>query len=144
MKLYGEYYVAHAADEAFLYPHAIEILDHLKDKRKFILTNRYAAFADVLLKELGVRKYFEHIIGGDDEKCLKPSACVMDKAVEKFGFDKEKALIVGDMEFDILTGKNSGVKTCWVTYGLGKIEEIRDLKPDYVIEDLIELKEIIE
>ena len=63
--------------------------------------------------------------------------------VSKEKIDKTKALIVGDMDVDILTGKNTGVKTCWVTYGLGRIEQIRDLKPDYIIEDLIELKEII-
>ena len=143
IRLYGEYYVAHAADEAFLYPHAVEILDYLKDKRKFILTNRYAAFADILLKALGVRKYFEEVIGGDDEGCLKPSACIIDRVVKTSGIDKSKALIVGDMSYDIMTGNNAGVKTCWVTYGLGNIGEIKDLRPDYIIEDLIELKDII-
>lgn len=142
-RLYGEYYVSHAADEASLYPHAVEILEYLEGKRKFILTNRYAAFADVLLKELGVRKYFEEIIGGDDEKCLKPSACIIDRVIGRLGLDKSRALIVGDMEFDIMTGKNSGIRTCWVTHGLGKVEQIKDLKPDYIIEDLIELKEIV-
>ncbi len=142
-KLYTDHYIAHAADETTLYPHAVDILEYLKSKRKFILTNRYASFADVALRGLGVRDYFEEIIGGDDENCLKPSACVVDRAVKRFGIDKSKSLIVGDMDVDVMTGKNAGVAVCWVTYGLGKVEDVSPLKPEYIIDDLIELKEII-
>ena len=142
-KLYGDHYIAHAADETVLYPHAVDILEYLKDRRKFILTNRYASFADAALRGLGIRNYFEAIIGGDDENCIKPSACVMKRAVKQFGIDKSKSLIVGDMDIDVMTGKNAGIEVCWVTYGLGKIEEVGPLKPEYIIDDLIELKEIV-
>ncbi len=142
-KLYSGYYVAHAADETVLYPHTIDILEHLKDKRKFILTNRYVSFADVALRGLGIRDYFEEIIGGDDENCLKPMACVVDRAVSKFGIDKKKALIVGDMDVDVMTGKNAGVAVCWVTYGLGKAGDVSRLAPEYIINDLMELKGIV-
>jgi len=141
--LYWEHFMAHAVDETVLYPHAKDILDHLKDKRKFILTNRYKDFAEATLKGLGIIHYFEEVIGGDDEACIKPCAGILDKIASEERVDKAKALIVGDMDVDILTGKNAGVKTCWVTYGLGRIEQVKDLKPDYIIEDLIELKEII-
>lgn len=142
-RLYGEYYLSHASDEARLYPNAVEILEYLKPKRKFILTNRYTAFTEPVLKGLGIRGYFEEIIAGDDESCVKPSACMLDRVVPRLRIDKSRSLIVGDMDVDVMMGKNSGVRTCWVTHGLGKIEEIRDLRPDYIIEDLIELKEII-
>jgi phosphoglycolate phosphatase-like HAD superfamily hydrolase len=142
-ELYGQYYMAHPSDEARLYPHAVEILEYLKGRRLFIITNRYTAFAEAVLGGLGIRKYFEAVIGGDDEACLKPSACVIDGVVSRYGIDKARSLIVGDMDVDIMAGRNSGVKTCWVTHGLGRIEDIKHLKPDYIIEDLIELKEIV-
>ncbi|MFH1189603.1 MAG: HAD-IA family hydrolase [Candidatus Omnitrophota bacterium] len=142
-KLYSDHYIAHAADETVLYPHAMDILEYLRDKRKFILTNRYVSFADVALRGLGIRDYFEDIIGGDDENCLKPEACIVDKAVNRLGIDKRKALIVGDMDVDVMTGKNAGIPVCWVTYGLGKSEDVMGLSPEYTIDDLIELKKII-
>jgi phosphoglycolate phosphatase len=142
-RLYADYYLAHAVDETVLYPHVTDILEYLKGKRKFIFTNRYASFADVALRALGVRDYFEAIIGGDDESCIKPSVCSVDRIVKEFDIDKSRSLIVGDMDIDVMTGKNSGIKACWVTYGLGKVEEVSPLKPEYIIDDLIELKEII-
>ncbi|MFA5142656.1 MAG: HAD-IA family hydrolase [Candidatus Omnitrophota bacterium] len=143
VELYAGYYVAHPADKASLFPHAREILEHFKKKRKIILTNRYTNFAEPVLNALGIRGYFEDIVGGDDENCLKPSACVLDPIVSKLHIDRSKSLIVGDMAIDIMTGKNSGIKTCWVRHGLGKAEDVQPLKPDFVISDLMELINII-
>lgn len=141
--VFGNYYVKHSTDTSRLYPHVSEILDFLKGKRKFIITNRYKRFADSTLRKLGVRRYFEDIIGGDDEKCLKPSACVLDKALAKLKIAKERAIIVGDMAIDVQTGRNSGIKTCWVTYGLGRRRDVEPLRPDYMINDMMELRDII-
>ena len=143
VKIFSQYYVRHATDETKIYPHVEEALSYFSDKRKFILTNRYIEFADITLRALGIRKYFENIFGGDDETCLKPSACVLDRILPKLKIEKVRSIIVGDMAIDIMTGKNSGIKTCWVTYGLGRPEDVKKLDPDYIIDDLIELKNII-
>ena len=141
--IFSKYYIKHSADTATLYPHVKEVLEHFRDKKKYVLTNRYSKFAEITLKALGVGEYFNDILGGDDEDCLKPSACIIDRVLSKLKIDKSKSIIVGDMAIDVMTGKNSGVKTCWVSYGLGKPEEVKGLGPDYIIDDLIELKNII-
>jgi len=143
VRIFSDYYLKHAVDKARLYPNVKEILEYFKDKRKFVLTNRYTGFADATLKGLGIRQYFEYIIGGDNENCLKPSACAVDNFLPKLNITKERSIIIGDMAIDIMTGKNTGIKTCWVTYGLGKREDVEPLKPDFIIDDLIELKNII-
>jgi len=142
-KIFTGYYIKHSAVESRLYPHVKETLDHFKGKRKFILTNRYRRFAEATLAELGIKDYFEDMLGGDDEYCMKPSACILDRMFSGLKIDKDKAMIVGDMAIDIETGKNSSIKTCWVTYGLGKKKDLRALKPDYIIDDISELKKII-
>jgi len=142
-KMFSDYYLAHATDESKLYPHVKETLEHFKTKRKFVLTNRYKRFADITLRGLGISDYFEDIIGGDDENCLKPSRCVLDGFFKKLKINKARAMMIGDMTIDIMTGKNSGIKTCWVTYGLGKAEDVIPIKPDYIVDDIIKLKDII-
>lgn len=141
--LYESEYLKHPADHARLYPGVVPTLEALSVKRKFILTNRYAHLASALLEKLGILKYFEDVFGGDDESCIKPSACVFKKILPGLGLDRRGALIVGDMAVDVLAGKNSRVKTCWVTYGLGKKEEVLRLKPDYVINNIAELVNIV-
>jgi phosphoglycolate phosphatase len=144
VSLFSDYYLKHPTDRSRLYPHVKETLEYFKRKRKFIVTNRYEKFAEATLKGFGIRKYFEAIIGGDDENCLKPSACILDSILIKSKLAKDRVIIVGDMTIDVETGRNSGVKTCWVTYGLGKRKDVEPMKPDYIIDDMAELKSIIE
>lgn len=143
IKIYSERYLAHPADESRLYPNVSQTLEYFKNKSKYILTNRYKRFADKILEELGIRNYFKDILAGDDENCLKPSSCILDRFLPKLKIKKEKAMIVGDMAIDIMTAKNSGVKSCFVTYGVGKLEEAKPLNPDFMIDDMAELKTLI-
>jgi phosphoglycolate phosphatase-like HAD superfamily hydrolase len=46
---------------------------------------------------------------------------------------------VGDSAADMEAGHRAGVKTCAVTYGYGKREELAQFTPDYWIDDLREL-----
>ena len=47
------------------------------------------------------------------------------------------------MHIDVLAGKRAGVLTCAVTYGIGKREDILNANPDFVIDNILELKKII-
>lgn len=143
VEIFGDYYVKHAADKCVLYPHVRETLEYFAAKRKIIVTNRFSSFADATLRGLGIRDYFEYVLGGDDEGCLKPKACSIQRVDAALDFKSTPSIMVGDMAIDIQTGKNAGIATCWATYGLGKLEDMEGLKPDYVINDLAELRKII-
>ena len=59
------------------------------------------------------------------------------------GFDKSKAIIVGDsLSSDILGGINAGIATCWVNPG--KKPCPAHIKPDYEIGYLYQLEELLE
>lgn len=141
--VFEKYYRKHSTDRSILYPGVEEVLEYFKDKRKIIVTNRNYEFALLTLKALGVYDYFEDIVGGDDIGCMKPSSCPLDRAIYGLDINKEKAIIVGDMYIDILAGKKAGIITCGVTYGIGKKEDIIKVKPDFIIDQIIELKDII-
>jgi phosphoglycolate phosphatase len=141
--MYEEEYLKHPADHARLYPGVTELLKGISDKRKFVLTNRYAHLASALLEKLGIRGFFEDVFGGDDESCIKPSACVFDRILPAVNVKRDEAMIVGDMAVDVMAGKNSNILTCWVTYGLGRAEEVMPLDPDYVIDGISELRAIL-
>jgi phosphoglycolate phosphatase len=143
LSIFEEYHRQHSTEKSVLYPGVKEILEHFKDKRKIIITNRNYEFAVLALTATGINDYFEDIIGGDDIGCMKPSSCPLDKIMHKLDIDKQKAIIIGDMDIDILAGKKAGISTCAVTYGIGKREDIVKAKPDFIIDDILRLKEII-
>lgn len=142
ISIFENHYKKHAADKSKLYPHVKDILEYFRDKALFVVTNRKKNMAQITLHSLGIDKYFKDVIGGDNESCLKPSACSLDKALEGVE-DRKRIIIVGDMDLDVLTGKEAGILTCAVTYGIGKKEDILRAKPDYIIDGMLELEEIV-
>ncbi len=141
--IFEDYYKKHCADESKIYPGVSEVLDYFGKRKKVLVTNRNKKYAEITLERLGLRGYFVEIMGGDDEKCSKPEACQLNAMLEQFDVPKEKAIMIGDMAIDIAAGKNAGVHTCGVTYGIGKEEDIVREKPDYLINNISELKTII-
>jgi phosphoglycolate phosphatase len=109
-----------------------------------IVTNRRTELTEDTLKRIKIDLYFDKIIGGDDDNCLKPSPCPIEKGLSGFVVENEKVLMVGDMDLDILAGKRAGVYTCAVTYGIGTRKDIEKVKPDYLIDNIIQLKGLIE
>jgi phosphoglycolate phosphatase len=143
LPIFEQYYRKHCTDNSTLYPGVEEILNFFKHKKKAIITNRNREFAVATLKAIGIYDYFEDIIGGDDTNCMKPSSCPLDKFLYGLDINKDRTIIVGDMDIDILAGKRAGIITCGVTYGIGKREDITKAKPDFIIDRIIELEEII-
>lgn len=139
---FKDFFRNHSAEKSKLYPYARDILEYFKNKRMYIVTNEEKGMALSILSSLKISKYFEDIIGADDASCVKPSACPINKII-KPGLDKKRIMIVGDMDLDILSGKEAGILTCAVTHGIGKKRDILKAKPDYIIQSLLELKAVI-
>ena len=51
--------------------------------------------------------------------------------------------MIGDTELDIMCGKNGGAKTCAVSYGYRKVEELKSYEPDFLIDDLKEVYNLL-
>ena len=144
-KIFRSYYQAHPADNAYVYPGVSEILDYFKNKDKAVITNRNHRASEIILQKMGIASYFKNVIGDDNTSCLKPSRCQFDKLFGKTSVkDKGKVIMVGDMDIDVLAGRASGIVTCAVTYGIGKRQDIERVMPDYIIDDILQLKKIIE
>ncbi|MBN2484230.1 MAG: HAD-IA family hydrolase [Candidatus Omnitrophica bacterium] len=144
LRIFSEYFRAHSYDHTRLYPGVQETLEHFRNKTLLIVTNRRREMAEGTLQAMGIAHYFRDIVGGDDEHCLKPSGCPVNRALEKSPYPHARCLMVGDMNLDVSSGKGAGILTCAVTYGIGKKEDILLAGPDYIIDTLAELKKIIQ
>ena len=131
-------------DNTAMYPGVTDVLEYFKDKKKIIISNKSKEFIELSLKRFKIEKYFVRVSGGDDDNCRKPSPCPIIKVMGEFKVKPREAIIVGDSFLDIQTGINSGILTCGVTYGIGKKEDILALKPDFVIDRISKLKDILQ
>lgn len=72
----------------------------------------------------------------------KPKPEMLLLALEKYGYKKEEALMVGDRLYtDIASGYNAGIDTVFVLSGEGTMKDVEesDIKPTYILENIREL-----
>ena len=104
--------------------------------------NKYFPLIEKILKALSFSKPFGSIIGGDSLDVKKPDPKGLLLMMNKFNCPPEKTLMIGDSAIDIETGKHAGVITCGVTYGLGNLDSLTNSNPDYLIDNLSQLKSL--
>ncbi len=130
------------AKKTILYPFAKEILDFLKkDYHLTLITNKPDEFIKPILKKLDI-DVFDFILGGNIKE-KKPSPIPLLKACEHFSVKPDEALMVGDSKNDILATKNAGIKSVAITHGYNQGENIKEYEPDFIINSLIEIKDIL-
>lgn len=56
----------------------------------------------------------------------------------------DETLFIGDMEHDIETARHGGIHSCAVLTGYNTLEQLRAAKPDLIVENLSELKTMME
>ena len=141
-EIFMEHYRNNLCVNTKLYPGAKEILEYFKYKKKAIITNKPYEFVSPILKEFGIEKYFELILGGDSLSEKKPSPLPLLVACESLGVSKENVIMVGDSKNDILAAKAAGIKSAAITHGYSQGVDIKSLGADFVINDLYQLKAI--
>ena len=141
----GEMYLQRLGQGHCFLPGALETLNILLKKyRLFLVTNGNPPVQYGRLESAGITHYFEKLFISMEIGHNKPSVEFFDHCFSNIpGFDKTKAIIVGDSLFsDIRGGINAGIKTCWVNPTHRPVRE--EIIPDFEIENLPQLLPILE
>ncbi len=140
MAMFLAYYDEHLVDQAFLYPGVSEILDFFRWKPKVIITNKRYHFTRKITDAFNITGCFEEIIGMDSTPYRKPDARILAPLFTRFDVLPAHVLIVGDGKNDILLAENTGAVSCAMVNGFTPRETLLCLKPDFVCENMLELK----
>lgn len=95
------------------------------------------------LKMFEIYNYFDAIVTPEDTERHKPDAEPALKACELLNVSPGDAMMVGDSHYDILCGKRAGCSTCLVNYTVIPKEEILKHNPDYFVDNLCQIADII-
>lgn len=134
-------YRQHNGRRSRLYPGVREGLEHLGQQgmRLGCVTNKPRAFTLPLLAHLGLGERFSSIVCGDDPTGRKPDPAPLLAAAERLECAVEETLLVGDSSNDVHAARAAGMAVWCVPYGYNHGRDIRDARPDRVIDDLRDL-----
>jgi len=143
VEFFLEYYRDHMLDHTVAYPGVREALEELKPRPMAVLTNKPVKFSQAILAGLGLNRYFNQVYGGNSFAQKKPDPIGILTLMRDTGVEAERTMMVGDSDTDVLTGKNAGVWTCGVSYGLAP-ETLKTTPPDLMLDDLRGLPEVLD
>jgi len=114
-------YAEHLLDETALYPGVADGLRRLAEAGHAlaVLSNKPGDPSRIILKHLGVDRLFFRIIGGGDVPNLKPATDGISALMEESGAVAESVWMIGDHHTDLEVAHNAGIKSGFVTYGIG-------------------------
>lgn len=142
MELFRDHHAEHLLDTTVLYPGVAGMLEHFRETKKLIITNKIYDYTIRIAEALGIAGYFEEIVGLDSLSLRKPDRELLIPFLERYGVQRTDTVVIGDGVNDILLAKNAGVLSCALLNGLGDRGRLLSLRPDYCCEEIAQLKEL--
>lgn len=142
--LFNEYYGSHYAVHTKAYPHVVELLERLQARgvKVAVASNKAEAFVVEIVHELLPTVEFDSVKGQVDSRERKPAPDIVYDLLDELGVSAEEALMVGDSNVDVLTAKNSGLKSVGCLWGFRGYDELSEAGADYIVSDALEVEGI--
>jgi putative hydrolase of the HAD superfamily len=125
-----------------LFPHAIEILQYLTDKKYtlHLITNGFEKTQWSKLSSSGMTHFFTHMITSEISNSLKPKKEIFEYALNKTGALLHESIMIGDnLDADIQGAINVGMDCIYVNH----ITAAHSPLPTYTITHLQQLENIL-
>lgn len=142
LEVFRRHYLEHCVQTTRWYPGIWEVLQHYKDRRKVIVTNKSLEYTMAIVDGLQARDLFQHVEAPRDTAELKPEPVMLERALAVLGADSKHTVMIGDSTNDVRAAQAAGIRACAVGYGYGNRERVSALQPDFYCEtphDLIDL-----
>lgn len=126
-------------------PSVEETLRHFKQAgyMQSVATTKRGDVATRLLGALGLRCYFDLILGINDVPAPKPAPDIINLTLERLHVTPREAVFVEDTTIGLEAGKKAGVYTVGVTTGTHDMQKLSTMRPDIIVDGLEELTRLV-
>ena len=111
---------------------------HRSGVRIGLCSNKPHDLCHQLVRDLGVDRYIDEVLGSSDNRPRKPDPALLLTVIERLGVPPGETLYVGDSATDVATARAAGVPVFLVSYGY-TLRNATQLGADTVIDSLAEL-----
>ena len=147
VQFYRERYSTTGIFENRPYPGIPEMLQALTG-RGHVLTvasSKPEHYVRQILEHFGLTPFFREIVGAPMDEKRTEKADVIEEALKRLGLSgqRDRAIMVGDKEHDVLGARRAGIPCVAVAYGYGSEEELRQAEPWRLVSSVAELGEYL-
>lgn len=140
---YRERYSVYGVYECKLYDGIAELLKSLAERGHTlaIVTGKPEHYAKIIAENLGVKKYFDYIIGPSLSNTEEEKDSLVRRALSLM--NTKNAVMIGDRKFDIEGAKMNNISSVAVMYGFGTPEELKNANADFYAETVKDLHNLL-
>lgn len=110
-----------------------------------LATSKPSVFANRILTYFGISSYFAFVGGSGLDGSLPTKTDVIRYVLKQNDLtDLSKVVMIGDRKHDILGAKETGIASIGVLYGYGSREELTNAGADQIVQNLTELKQVLD
>jgi len=142
---YSRCYVALDQGPARLHEGALETLERLRAAglELAVATGKSRRGLDRVLAGLGLETYFESTRCADETRS-KPDPLMLQQILAERGKTSERALMVGDSEYDLAMARNINMASIGVSFGVHSPAQLARYQPLAVVDRLLDLCDLPE
>ena len=140
---YQTYYDANHKDLTVIYDGILNLIQRLKSSYKLgIISNKYHHLVQSL-SEYYFNDKFDIVLGMTPERPIKPAPDMLLHICNFMNVSKEEIIYIGDSEPDIIVAKTLNVNHIAVSYGYRTKEQLLQLNPMHLVNDVKALEKVL-
>jgi phosphoglycolate phosphatase len=146
VKYYREYYSYKGIYENYVYAGIEDLLKNLLtyNKTLIVATSKPEYYAKKILAHFCISKHFTFIAGSKMDGTRVRKSEVIAYALDQLKIaDKEKTIMIGDREHDIVGAYNQGIDSMGVLYGYGSKEELVQAGAKYIAQSVLDIGDFL-
>ena len=143
--VYRSRYIPIGAYENTPYPGIRELLEKLKAEGHtlYVATSKPEAMSVKILEHFDLAKYFDMICGASMDTSRSSKEDVIAYLLQQSG-RADNIIMVGDTKFDVLGANHHGIRTVGVSWGYGKVEDMKAAGAFAIANTMDELFDILQ
>ena len=128
------------------YPGIRELLEelHLSGKRVYIVTSKLEKYAKMIIQHFEFDQYMTDLQGAESTGKHSGKGQLIAKLMARNRIRPSASVVmIGDTHYDMIGAKENEITSIAVGYGFGTHDSLRACHPDYLIESVDELAELL-
>lgn len=128
------------------YPGIIELLEelHLSGKRVYVVTSKLEKYAKMIIRHFEFDRYIDDLQGAEATGKHSGKGRLIAELMERNRIlPSSSVVMIGDTNYDLIGAKENEISCIAVGYGFGTPESLSACNPDYLVESVDELAELV-
>jgi len=117
---------------------------HLSGKRVYVVTSKLEKYAKMIMRHFEFDRYLDDLQGAEASGKHSGKGQLIEQLMVRNGIPASASVVmIGDTHYDLIGARENEISSIAVGYGFGTAETLSNCNPDYTVDSVDELAELL-